>query len=451
MHVKLPKKIGTCEELWQLLLDGRDVFERGPVTRQKVSITSHIDDALWSAAGQLGITDSEAELMDPQHRLLLEMSWECMKSVTQPGSDRITGVFASCNASSFFRDVMTYRPDEWERANMQLLEANQPELLATRIAYALDLTGPALYIGTACSSALVAVNLAIQAINSLQCDQALVAAACIASPWETGYAVLPGDIYSPDGFCRPFSDAANGTLPGNGAAVILLKRLDDAVADDDYIYAVIEGSAVNNDGRAKVGFAVPSVEGQVDCILTALDVAQVTASEVCYVEAHGAGTSVGDPVELRALSLAYGALDPGRERFVGSIKANIGHCDVAAGLFGLIKTALVLDRRILPPQINLGTPTTQHDWNDRDLHVAPVAVALDPHAGPDGGLIAGVNALGVGGTNAHVLLRNASSVVERITNRRPPLINRLTGRRKCGIQVRGSGLAIPATDIAPGR
>lgn len=435
MHVKLPMNISTCDEFWQLLLAGRDVFERGPISGRKVSITSRIADASWFAAEHFGVSDFEADLMDPQHRLLLEMSWECLTSLTSRDSERITGVFASCSPSSFFHEVLTCRPDLWERYSGQLIDGNQPDFLATRIAYSLGLRGPAMYVGTACSSSLVAVNQAIQAINTLQCDQALVAAARIRSPRETGYEATSGGIYSADGVCRPFSEAANGTVPGDGAAVILLKRLEDAVADGDHINAVIEGSAVNNDGQSKVGFAAPSVEGQLDCISTALDVSQVRASEVCYVEAHGTGTNVGDPIELRALSRAYGPPQPGRARFLGSVKANIGHCDVASGLFGLVKTAMVLEREVLPPQINLGRATSRHDWSNLALCVSETAVELGAHAGPGGSLTAGVSSLGVGGTNAHVLLRNARNLVRVKTGRVPPPIIRLTRRKEYGVEI----------------
>lgn len=430
MHLKLPAGIDTTDGFWQLLMDGRDVFTRGPVTEGRVSLTSHIPDAHWFAAEPFGISEYEAGLTDPQHRLLLELAWECLRTAG-PDGNSVTGVFSSCSPSSFFEEILLHRPDLWARNVSQILEGTQGDYLATRIAYRLGLTGPALHIGTGCSSSLVALNQAVQALNSFQCERALVAAASIHSPTETGYDVREGGIYSADGRCRPFADDANGTVPGNGAAVILLKRLEDALADGDHIHAVVLGSAVNNDGDRKVGFAAPSIDGQHDCVATALDVAELDPAQVSYIEAHGTGTRVGDPIELRALAKAYGPAGPGSDaRHVGSVKANIGHCDVAAGLLGLIKTALILTHGTLPPQINVTTPTTAHDWTDGALAIARTAVDLRAGRSPDASLIAGISSLGVGGTNAHVLLQDARSLIgtEETERRAPRTVVRIPGR-----------------------
>ncbi|MFD3328001.1 beta-ketoacyl synthase N-terminal-like domain-containing protein [Streptomyces sp. NPDC058701] len=428
MHLKLPTGIDTAEGFWQLLIDGRDVFTRGPVTGGRVNLTSHIADANWFAAEPFGISEYEAGLTDPQHRLLLELAWECLRTAGS-GQDSVTGVFSSCSPSSFFEEILLHRPDLWARNVSQILEGTQGDYLATRIAYRLGLTGPALHIGTGCSSSLVALNQAIQALNAFQCDRALVAAASIHSPGETGYEVREGGIYSADGYCRPFADDANGTVPGNGAAVILLKRLEDALADGDPVHAVVLGSAVNNDGDRKVGFVAPSIDGQLDCVTTALDNAELEPALVSYLEAHGTGTRVGDPIELRALAKAYGTPGPGG-RHLGSVKANIGHCDVAAGLFGLIKTALILTHATLPPQINLTAPTTAHDWSDGSLSIARTAVDLRAGRDADAPLIAGVSSLGVGGTNAHVLLQDARSLIgaDEADRRTPRPVVRIPGR-----------------------
>lgn len=431
MHVRLPNATGTCEGLWDLLLDGRDVFTRGPVTSRHVSITSHIEDASWFAAEHFGISDFEADLMDPQHRVLLEMAWECLES-TRSDKEKITGVFSSCSPSSLFEEVVRNHPELWERHYNQVIEGTQADFLATRIAYRLGLTGPAVQIGTGCSSSLVALNQAVQALNAFQCDRALVATASLRSPRDTGYVVRQGGINSPDGVCRPFSEHANGTVPGNGVAVVMLKRLEDAVADGDHVRAVIVGSAVNNDGARKAGFAAPSVEGQIDCVASALDVAEVDAAQVRYIEAHGTGTNVGDPIELRALAKAYGTTAPGRDRFLGSLKANIGHCDVAAGLLGLIKTVMVLEKGTVPAQLYARTPTTKHDWSDGAFRLPLESVDLT--AGSDNApLVAAVSSLGVGGTNAHVLLRDARDLPRGERGRVTTSYTRLSGRRPYGI------------------
>jgi thioester reductase-like protein len=432
MHVKLPNGIDTTQKMWQLLMEGGDVFTRGPVAGSRVPITSHIEDAHWFAAERFGISAFEAELMDPQHRLLLEMSWECLGTAGS-GTDTVTGVFTSCSPSALLEDVLLNRPDTWARNYSRIIEGTHGDYLATRIAYRLGLTGPALHIGTGCSSALVALNQAVQSLNAFQCDRALVASASIHAPTETGYEVREGGIYSADGYCRPFSQDANGTVPGNGASVVLLKRLEDALADGDHIHAVVLGSAVNNDGNRKVGFTAPSVEGQVDCIATALDVAEAEPSQVRYVEAHGTGTRVGDPIELRALAKAYGPAGPGG-RYLGSVKANIGHCDVAAGLLGLVKTAMILEHGIVPPQLYADTPTTSHDWSDDALRIAGRPVELGAGPGRDTPLVAGVSSLGVGGTNAHVLLQDAVGVIgaDEVRRREPRPLVRITGRKPYG-------------------
>jgi thioester reductase-like protein len=449
MHVKLPTGIDTCDGLWRLLTDGRDVFTRGQVSGRHVPLTSHIADAHDFAAERFGISEFEATLMDPQHRLLLEMSWECLETAGT-GQDSVTGVFTSCSPSALLEDVLLHRPDVWARNYSQVLEGSHGDYLATRIAYRLGLTGPAMHIGTGCSSSLVALNQAVQALNAFQCDRALVASASIHAPTETGYEVREGGIYSADGYCRPFSDDANGTVPGNGAVVVLLKRLEDAIADGDHVHALVLGSAVNNDGNRKVGFAAPSVEGQLDCVLTALDVAEVDPAEVRYLEAHGTGTRVGDPIELRALAKAYGPAAPGTDRFVGSVKANIGHCDVAAGLFGLVKAALILDRRTVPPQINVTAPTTEHDWSDGSLRIARDPVDLGPAPGEDTPLLAGVSSLGVGGTNAHVILGDAHALrgADGAPGHGPRPVVRIGGRRTYRLDAPASGGPQPTPDHA---
>ena len=433
MHIKLPAGIDTCEDMWRLVVEGRTVFSHGPITGQYVAVSAQIADANLFAAGQFGISDSEAGSLDPQHRLLLELSWECLASAPS-AKEAVTGVFSSCSQSLFLEEIIRTQPRRLTCDYRQILEGSQGDYLATGIAYRLGLTGPAVHISSGCSSSLAALALAVKSLNTFECDRALVAAASVRSGPNTGYDAGEGGFYSPDGYCRPFADDANGTVPGNGAVVVLLKRLEDAIADNDRVRAIILGCAVNNDGDRKVGFCAPSVDGQRECICAALDVAEVDPAEVCYVEAHGTGTRVGDPVELRALARAYGRSTPSYGRFVGSVKANIGHCDVAGGLFALVKTSMALENRVVPPQIYVTTPTTKHDWSDGSLRITDVPIDLGAVVDQDAPLTAAVCSLGVGGTNVHVLLRDAQSVlgVPEQNGQNASPVTRVTGRKPCG-------------------
>jgi amino acid adenylation domain-containing protein len=356
-----------------------------------------------------GLAPREAALLDPQHRLLLEVAWHALEHAGHvPGTyaGRI-GIFAGCLPSLYAQERLAAQkllPDG--PSDLEVRLATEPEFLVTRIAYKLDLRGPAVNVSTACSTALVAVHLACRSLVDGECEMALAGGAAFEHLAAIGYRHQPGWITSRDGHCRAFAADAQGTVLGNGAGLVVLKRLDRARADRDTIHAVIRGSAVNNDGAAKVGFAAPSVAGQAEVIAAAQAAAGVTGDTIDYVEAHGTGTALGDPIEIAALTQVFRARTA-RQGFcaLGSVKTNVGHLSRAAGIAGLIKTVLALRHREMPPSLHCERPSPAIDWSaspffvNRELRPWP-AVAGRPRRGA-------VSSFGVGGTNAHLILDEA--------------------------------------------
>ncbi|MGX5775918.1 SDR family NAD(P)-dependent oxidoreductase [Methylorubrum zatmanii] len=349
------------------------------------------------------ITPREAALMDPQHRLFLECAWSAMEQAGYaPGGGTVTGVFAGCNFNTYLfnvaRDATMARPADF----VDLILGNDKDYLATRVSYKLDLRGPSLLVQSACSTALSAVAAAAQSLLSGQCDMAIAGASAIRAHQKTGYRAESDSGLSPDGKIRAFSDDAGGMVEGNGVAAVVLKRVAEAVADGDTIYAVIRGFAVNNDGASKAGFTAPSVLGQTAVIEEALAMAAVQPDSVGYVEAHGTGTPIGDPIEITALTRAYGG---GRACIgLGSVKTNVGHLNTAAGLAGLIKAVLALHHEAIPPSLNYRAPNPRIDFA-----ASPFAVVDRLTAWPrtDGPRRAAVSSFGLGGTNAHLILEEA--------------------------------------------
>ncbi|MFC9510057.1 amino acid adenylation domain-containing protein [Streptomyces sp. NPDC057002] len=415
----------SAEGFWANLRDGVDsvrVFgEPQPMTSGHVPVAGVLDGVEEFDPDFFGLSPKEAGLTHPAHRLFLECCHQALEdgghAATAPGVR--VGVFAGSGMNLYDHQQPSvtgspYDPSD-PAAGMQTAIGQEPDFLATRVAYRLGLTGPAIGVQTACSTSLVAVHLAVQALLTGETDLALAGAAAVHLPQETGYHSHPGSILSPTGRCRAFDAEADGTVGGNGVAAVLLKRLDRALADGDTVHAVILGSAVNNDGAAKVGFSAPGVEGQADVVRQALRRAGVPAETISYVEAHGTGTRLGDPVELTALARVLGE-NAGRSRrsggcVVGSVKPNIGHLDSCAGMAGLIKTVLMLRHRTLVPTPHLNRPNPELPLADGTL---TLATELRPWAVPDGvPRRAGVSALGVGGTNAHVVLEEAPSARTR--------------------------------------
>ncbi|MER5837119.1 beta-ketoacyl synthase N-terminal-like domain-containing protein, partial [Streptomyces sp. NPDC002130] len=388
----------------------------------RVRVAGVLDDAECFDADHFGMSRKEAGLTDPAHRLFLECCAHALEDGGYAGQahGRRIGVYAGGGMNLYGPDLPYFARHGMGGAEssanvmeeMQGLIGAQQDFLATRVAYRLGLTGAAVAVQSACSTGLVAVHLAAQSLLSGENDLVLAGAAAVRVPQEAGYAPDPEFILSPSGVCRAFDAASDGTVGGNGVAVVLLKRLDAALADGDEIQAVILGSAVNNDGAAKAGFTAPGVQGHTEVVRLALARAGIDADSVSHVEAHGTGTELGDPVEFEALSRAYRS-QQGRTGFctLGSVKPNLGHLDTCAGMAGLVKTVLMLRHGTIVPTANVTRPSPRLPWETSPFRLATAAEAWrTPQGVPRR---AGVSALGFGGTNAHVLLEAAPASTAR--------------------------------------
>jgi acyl transferase domain-containing protein len=368
-----------------------------------------LDDIDRFDAAFFGLSPRDAAIMDPQHRQFLECSWEALENAgwaPEQFEGRV-GVYAGSGMNSYLINNLLRNSELVASAGLFLLKqtGNDKDVLATRVSYQLDLTGPSLAVQTACSTSLVAIHLACQALLAHECDMALAGGVTIEIPHGLGYLYREGEILSRDGHCRSFDAAASGTIFGSGLGVVVLRRLDDAIRDGDFIHAVIRGTAINNDGARKVSYLAPSVAGQADAIIEALTVADVSADSISYVETHGTGTSVGDPIEVAALTRAF-RLTTERSGFcaIGALKTNIGHLDAAAGVAGFIKTVLALEHRQLPPSLNFSKPNPLIDFEHSPFYVNNRLRTWET----DGqSRRAGVTSLGIGGTNAHAVLEEA--------------------------------------------
>ena len=361
-------------------------------------------------AGFFGFSPREASIMDPQQRHFLETAWEAMETAghTPAGFSGNVGVFAGCGASAYMMFNLLTNPELVRNVGWFLLRhtGNDKDFLATRLSYLLNLRGPSINVQTACSTSLVAIHLACQSLLNRECDMALAGGSTVKQPHHIGYKYQEGEIMSPDGHCRAFDDASQGTVFGSGTGVVVLRRLADAIADGDFIHAVIKGSAVNNDGSQKVGYLAPSVDGQATAIAEALALSGVEAETVNYVETHGTGTPVGDPIEVAAMTQAFATLtDKTQFCAIGSLKPSVGHLDTAAGVASVIKTAEALKHKQIPASLNFSTPNSAVDWESSPFFVN--AKLTDWQQVGDAPRRAGINSLGAGGTNAHVVLEEA--------------------------------------------
>lgn len=410
----------TIEAFWHMLRDGRETIRHFSDTElQQAGVPAALldDPNTIKASGVLadieqfdaaffGFTPREACATDPQHRLFLECAWEALEHAgydpsTIPGA---VGIFGGAGLNSYQHHFGARRFAAAAEDYARMI-GNAPDFLVTRIAYKLNLEGPAVTVQTACSTALVAIHLACQSLIGGECTMALAGGVSVRVPQITAYQYQEGSILSPDGRCRPFAADANGTVVSSGAGMVVLKRLEDAHLDGDTIYAVIKGSAINNDGSSRVGFTAPGVEGQERVIRMAHQVAEVPPDTISYIEAHGTGTVLGDPIEVAALTRAFRAGTNGTARCtIGSLKSNIGHTDAAAGVAGLIKTTLALYHRIIPPGLNCSEPNPQIDLAHSPFSIQTHRTDWPTHHTP---CRAGVSAFGMGGTNAHVVLEAA--------------------------------------------
>jgi len=450
------------EALWRLIVDGGDggtSFDDDELLQAGVSADLLGSEDYVKAGYPLadpgefdadffGYSPAEAELMDPQHRLMLETSWQALERAGNPprGNAEPIGVFLSSSASAYLEQrVLPIAGTGLGSDELQRALGTDAGMLALRVSYKLNLTGPSLSVQTACSSSLVAVHLAMQSLLTHECDLALAGGVAVRLFDLKGYQYEEGSILSADGRCRPFDADASGTVSGDGVGVVVLKRLEDAVADRDHIDAVILGSAINNDGSAKVGFTAPSSEGQAAVIAEALAVAGVSPDTVQYVELHGTGTPLGDPIEAQALAQVFGGGHRKSPCVLGSVKSNIGHLDVAAGVAGLIKTALSLKYGVIPGTAHFREPNPHLDLDPRLFQVTSGAMAWPQTDGPRR---AGLSAFGVGGTNAHLVLQAAPTTTVPCpeSTRRDVQVLPLSGRSSSGVAKVASKLARQLSD-----
>ena len=406
-------------------------------------------------AGFFGISPRDASVMDPQHRFFLEVAWEALELSGYSGRSvpRATGVFAAAGMNHYMMHHLVPNTEVMRTVGEWLVRHNGNDMnfLATRAAYQMNLKGPAMNIQTACSSSIVAIHLACQSLLTGETDLAIAGASTMSLPQDRGYLFKQGEILSEDGHCRPFDAGSRGTLFGSGTACIVLKRLADAIEDGDTIVSVIRGSAINNDGSQKVGYLAPSVEGQARAVSEALAISGVPADTIAYIETHGTGTAVGDPIEVAALTQAYAPLTD-QKQFValGSVKANIGHLGEAAGMAGFIKASLALQHGEIPPCINFTAPNPEIDFASSPFYVNTARTAWPKRTAPRR---AGVTALGAGGTNAHMILEEAPASRASDAPRRAPQLLTLSAKTRTALDAAATQLAAhlehaPAVSLA---
>ncbi len=412
----------SVESLWDNLLEGREgitYFSDEELLGAGVD-PSLVDNPRYVKAGAIleeidrfdaelfGESPREAELLDPQHRLFLECAWEALENAGHdPKRYRgKTGVFGGSNLSTYLIQMAASPELFGSLQQMQAGLANSNDSLTTRVSYKLNLRGPSIAVQTFCSTSAVATHLACESLGRGECDMALAGGVRVAVPHRVGYLSEPGGIESPDGYTRTFDANGKGAVLGNGVAILVLKRLADAVEQGDHIYAVIKGSAINNDGSRKVGYTAPSVTAVAEVVSQAIAKAGVSADTISYVEAHGSATELGDPIEVAALTRAFrahGTAEDEKNQYcaIGSIKSSVGHLDRAAGVTALVKTALALERAELPPSLNFKTPNPKLDLEQSPFFVQTRRTAWETNGNPRR---AGVNVQGIGGTNLHFVL-----------------------------------------------
>ena len=458
------------ESISHLAGDELEVFNPAAVTAQPgyVNARGLLADVDQFDAAFFGMAPKEAEITDPQHRVFLECCWEAFENA---GYDPLTypktaAVFAGCSASTYFlqqicttRDFIRKYTAAYQGGNYSVVAGNSADFLATRVSSTLNLKGPSYAINCGYSTSLVAVSQACQSLLAHQCDAALAGGVSITFPQRRGYLYDPGGILSPDGHCRAFDASAQGTVFGSGAAVVLLKRLSEAIQDGDQIYAVIRGSAVNNNGSAKDSFAAPGVEGQAAVIALALASAGIRPETVNYIEAHGTGTPLDDSIEVAALKKVFRRSMQDRNLCaLGTAKTNVGHLDVASGAAGLINACLMLRDKKMPPLLHFKSPNPAMDLENSPFYVH---TGLTEWARGNTPRRAGVSAFGEGGTNAHAVLEEApalateqsprSSHLVLISAKSEQALERATGNLVQFMTERSAGLADTAYTLQIGR
>ncbi len=418
---------GNCTELWENLKNGeeaitffsRQTLEDAGIPPELLENPNYIKAKLTLMdiesfdASFFDYTPREAELLNPQTRIFFECIWETLEDAGyNPWKyNGLIGLYAGAASSFYWEGLSLLSGKGSEIGDFAADNLTNKDIMCTTISYKLNLKGPSCAVQTACSTSLVAIHMACRSVLSGECHIALAGGVTINVRQTEGYLYAEGMIRSPDGHCRAFDARARGTVGGSGAGVVALKRLKAAIADGDHIYAIVKGSAINNDGKQKVGFTAPSVQGQAQVIRTAMAVARVTPESIGYVEAHGTGTELGDPVEIQALTLAFkpqeGIHYKKNSCAIASIKTNLGHLDCAAGVTGFIKTVLVLKNRQIPPSLHFETPNPGIDFKNSPFYVNTKLQEWKSDKYP---LRAGVSSFGIGGTNAHVILEEAPGI-----------------------------------------
>ena len=394
----------NIKEFMNNLINGKDSVKRN-MTKSTgfVSVGGLLKDIDLFDASFFNISPREAEMMNPQHRLFLEDAWKLIESAgynVELIDDQVS-IYASSNSNIYdsLNENETLAGKFLNRIN------NEPDFLPTMVSYRLNLKGESIAVQTACSSSLVSVHMACQSIISGNSDLSIAGGVSITLPQQQHYKYQEGMIYSPDGYCRPFDAEARGTVEGHGLGLVLLKRADKAIRDNDHIYAIIKGSAVNNDGKLKLGFKAPSTSGQEAVIKKALSISEVPIESIRYVEAHGTGTLLGDVIEIDALTKAYRNFTEAKQFCaIGSVKSSVGHLIHAAGITGLIKAALCVHQGFIPKTLHYNVPNPKIEFEKTPFYVAEDYKVWDSEIIPRR---AAVSSFGIGGTNAHLILEEA--------------------------------------------
>ena len=403
-----------------------------------VKASGFLDDIDLFDAAFFGYSPREAELIDPQQRIFLECAWEALENAgySSESCNGLTGVFGGVGTNSYLFNIYS-NPALINSIDItQLTIANEKDYLTTRVSYKLNLRGPSVVVQSACSTALVGVHLARQSLLHYECDMAL-AGGILVSAQKSGYLYSKGGIMSPDGHCRSFDAGANGTVGGNGVGIVVLKRLEDALADGDYLHAVIKGSALNNDGSLRAGYTAPGVEGQAEVMVRAQAIAEVAADSITFLEAHGTATALGDPIEFAACAKAFRA-STGAKNFcaIGSVKTNVGHTGETAGIAGLLKAVLALKHKQIPPSLHFEKPNPQINLADSPFYVNTTLLPWDTGEMPRR---AGVNSFGLGGTNVHVIVEEAPAV-ERPEKSRPAQLLIISAKSEAALETQTNNL-----------
>ncbi|MEO8150556.1 MAG: amino acid adenylation domain-containing protein [Bacteroidia bacterium] len=444
----------NVEELWNNLLNGVEstsFFKPGDIDPYVDDETKNdpnyigargiMDDADKFDAGFFGMNPRVAEITDPQQRIFLELAWEALEHAGYAADSHrgLVGTFAGAGYNSYYINNVLSRKDVMNRVgSFQAILSNEKDYLATLTSYLLDLKGPAMSIHTACSTSLVAVIEAVKSLRGFECDLAIAGGIAITSPVKSGHIYSEGSLYSKDGHTRSFSADATGTTFSDGGGIVVLKRYKDALKDGDQVYAVLRGVGINNDGHDKASFTAPSVQGQASVIATAQADAGIDAETISYIEAHGTATPIGDPIEVEALTNAFRSQTQEKQFCaIGSIKSNFGHLTAAAGVAGLIKTALALKHKIIPASINYSNPNPAIDFANSPFYVNTSSADWKARKFPRR---AGVSAFGLGGTNAHVILEEAPEINQPAFDSKQPQLLILSAKTQEALTESASNL-----------